>query len=57
MRRAYGAVWDMVDPPKGDLNLRFQLDGNGEQKWVQLSSVIPSEWKAGVAYDSTMQLS
>lgn len=57
MRRAYGAVWDMANPPKGDLNLRFQVDGNGEQKWVQLSSVIPSEWKAGVAYDSTMQLS
>ncbi|KVH95569.1 expansin-like B1 [Cynara cardunculus var. scolymus] len=54
MRRAYGAVWDMPNPPQGVLNLRFQVNG---AKWVQLKSVIPSEWKAGAAYDTTIQLS
>ncbi|CAK9184975.1 unnamed protein product [Ilex paraguariensis] len=56
MRNAYGAVWDMQNPPLGALTLRFQVSGYGEVKWVQPSSVIPSEWKAGVAYDTTIQL-
>ncbi|XP_058106574.1 expansin-like B1 [Magnolia sinica] len=56
MRRAYGGVWDMANPPKGPLNLRFQVSGDNGQKWVQLRNVIPSNWKAGVAYDSAMQL-
>ncbi|KAK6935092.1 Expansin, cellulose-binding-like domain [Dillenia turbinata] len=55
-RRAYGAVWDMSNPPRGSLDLRFQATStNGE--WVLLKGVIPSDWKAGVAYDSAFQLS
>ncbi|XP_058085183.1 expansin-like B1 [Magnolia sinica] len=56
MRRSYGAVWDIVNPPLGPLNLRFQASGDGEVKWVQVGNVIPSDWKAGVAYDSAIQL-
>lgn len=56
MRKAYGAVWDMSNPPKGDQNLRFQVSGSGEVKWVQLRNVIPSEWKAGATYDTAIQL-
>lgn len=56
MRHAYGAVWDMPNPPKGALNLRFQVSGSYGAKWVQLRSVIPSDWKAGVAYDTAIQL-
>ncbi|XP_058106576.1 expansin-like B1 [Magnolia sinica] len=52
MRRAYGGVWDMANPPEGALNLRFLASG----KWVQLKNVIPSDWKAGMAYDSHFQL-
>ncbi|KVH89758.1 Barwin-like endoglucanase [Cynara cardunculus var. scolymus] len=53
MRRAYGAVWDIPNPPEGALNLRFQVSGS---KWVQLKSLIPSDWKAGATYDTAVQL-
>ncbi|KAK4423013.1 Expansin-like B1 [Sesamum alatum] len=58
MRRAFGAVWDMANPPVGALNVRFQVSGGayGEGKWVQVASLIPTEWKAGVAYDTSFQL-
>ncbi|KAL6348896.1 hypothetical protein AAG906_033552 [Vitis piasezkii] len=56
MRKSYGAVWDMSNPSKGPVNLRFQVSRGGRQKWVQLMNVIPSDWKAGVAYDSDFQL-
>ncbi|KAJ9707029.1 hypothetical protein PVL29_002147 [Vitis rotundifolia] len=56
MRKSHGAVWDMANPPKGPVNLRLQVSGRGGQKWVQLMNVIPSDWKAGVAYDSRFQL-
>lgn len=58
MRRAYGAVWDMPNPPKGAISLRFQVSGSaGVTYWAQAPNVIPSDWKAGIAYDSTVQLS
>lgn len=53
MRRAYGAVWDMPNPPEGAINLRFQVSGS---KWVQLKSLIQSEWKAGATFDTALQL-
>lgn len=56
MRRAYGAVWDIENPPRGAVTLRFQVSGSSGQKWVQLQNVIPSDWKAGATYDSTIQL-
>ncbi|KAL6008331.1 hypothetical protein ACLOJK_033840 [Asimina triloba] len=56
MRRAYGAVWDMENPPRGGLSLRFQASGEGEVKWVQVGNLIPSDWQAGAAYDSAIQL-
>ncbi|KAJ0961601.1 hypothetical protein J5N97_001098 [Dioscorea zingiberensis] len=57
MRRASGAVWDTVNPPKGPMNMRLQVTGDdGAQNWVQLTAVVPSDWKAGVSYDSDVQL-
>lgn len=57
MRKAYGAVWDMADPPKGSLTFRVQISLNGEaSKWVQLNDVLPDEWKAGIAYDTYLLL-
>ncbi|KDP39949.1 hypothetical protein JCGZ_03480 [Jatropha curcas] len=56
MRKAYGGVWDMPNPPKGYISLRFQVSGSEGLKWVQASNVLPSEWKVGVAYDSAIQL-
>lgn len=57
MRKAYGAVWDMPNPPKGSLTFRVQVSLNGEAaKWVQLADVLPDEWKAGIAYDTYLML-
>lgn len=56
MRHAYGAVWDMPNPPKGPLDLRFQVSGSFGEKLVQLRGAIPADWKAGVAYDTAIQL-
>ncbi|CAN0908355.1 Expansin-like B1 [Linum grandiflorum] len=56
MRRAYGAVWDMVTPPKGPITLRFQVSSSVEVKWVEVKGVIPYEWEAGAVYDSNLQL-
>ncbi|KAK6122562.1 hypothetical protein DH2020_020264 [Rehmannia glutinosa] len=58
MRRVYGAVWDMENPPMGAINMRMQVSGgaNAEVKWVQLASVVPSDWKPGVAYDTGLQI-
>lgn len=56
MGNSYGAVWDMPNPPKGDLTLRFQLSGDGGKQWKYAIDAIPSYWEAGVAYDSGFQL-
>ncbi|RWR81005.1 Expansin/pollen allergen [Cinnamomum micranthum f. kanehirae] len=57
MRRAFGAVWDMPDPPKGLINIRFQVSGVDGETWILLSNIIPGDWKTGAAYDSAIQLS
>lgn len=58
-QRAFGAVWNMVIPPKGDLTVRFFVcgGGNAQGKWVVASSVIPASWKPGVVFDTSIQLS
>ncbi|KAL1568953.1 expansin-like B1 [Salvia divinorum] len=59
MRRVYGAVWDTQSPPLGAaISLKLQIVGtaNAEAKWVQLSSVIAADWKAGLTYDAAIQL-
>ncbi|EOY24195.1 hypothetical protein SCA6_005046 [Theobroma cacao] len=56
MRRAYGAVFDMASPPQGAVSLRLQVSGSAGLTWVQAPNVIPSDWKAGVAYESDIQL-
>ena len=57
MGKAFGAVWDLPGPPSGPLSFRAQVSGNGETKWVQMTNVIPSEWKVGVVNDTPIQLS
>ncbi|KAJ4712645.1 Expansin-like like [Melia azedarach] len=56
MRRAYGAVFDIANPPRGSITLRFLVSGSRELKWVVANKAIPSDWKGGVAYDSQIQL-
>ncbi|KAL2903053.1 Expansin-like B1 [Bienertia sinuspersici] len=57
-RRAYGAVWDMGNPPKGPLTVRFFLDrsANVRAQWVLVPKVIPLYWHPGLAYDTSIQL-
>ncbi|KAG8659516.1 expansin-like B1 [Manihot esculenta] len=56
MRRAFGAVWDMPNPPNGYITLRLQVSGSAGLTWLQATNAIPNDWKAGVAYDSNIQL-
>ncbi|KAK9144688.1 hypothetical protein Sjap_004591 [Stephania japonica] len=56
MRNAYGAVWDLPNPPKGPLTMRFQVSEYGVQKWILVWNTIPSYWKPGAAYDTKIQL-
>ncbi|XP_021768044.1 expansin-like B1 [Chenopodium quinoa] len=57
-RRVYGAVWDIANPPRGPLTVRFFLDGSATKRarWVLVPKVIPIYWQAGVAYDTSIQL-
>ncbi|KAL2926676.1 Expansin-like B1 [Bienertia sinuspersici] len=60
-RRAYGAVWDISNPPRGrgGLTMRFFATASvtAQAKWVVVPNVIPLTWKAGVVYDTSIQLS
>lgn len=56
MRRVFGAVWDTQSPPSGSIDMRFQVSGSAGVKWVQAPKAIPSDWKAGAAYTSDIQL-
>lgn len=57
MRRAFGAVWDMANPPQGSITLRFQATSStGNTFWMQSTNALPDNWEAGAAYDSKLQL-
>jgi hypothetical protein len=56
MRRAFGAVWDMANPPSGSIKFRFQVSGSMGTTWVHSRNGLPGDWKPGVAYDSAIQL-
>ncbi|XP_060971890.1 expansin-like B1 [Cannabis sativa] len=57
MRRVYGAVWDMANPPRGPITLRFQATTNlGYTYWVYSTNAIPKLWKAGAAYQANVKL-
>ncbi|KAF3448245.1 hypothetical protein FNV43_RR08958 [Rhamnella rubrinervis] len=56
MRRAFGTVWDMENPPKGSINLMLQLSGSAGVNWVQNNNAIPDYWNSGAVYDSNIQL-
>ncbi|XP_062093574.1 expansin-like B1, partial [Humulus lupulus] len=59
MRRAYGAVWDMANPPtsSGPITLGFQSTTSlGYSYWVRSTNAIPNVWKVGAAYEATAKL-
>ncbi|EXC02081.1 hypothetical protein L484_024046 [Morus notabilis] len=58
MRRAFGAVWDMANPPRGYIELRFQATSSaGNTYWVQSTNAIPENWEAGVGLFMTPKFS
>lgn len=56
MRRAFGAVFDTPNPPSGPLTFRVQVSGSAGFKWVTLNNAVTSEWKAGLVFDTNIQL-
>ncbi|CAH2041506.1 unnamed protein product [Thlaspi arvense] len=57
MRRSYGAVWDLPNPPTGPITIRIYVTGSAGNEWVKLNGVIPRRWRVGAAYDTGLQLS
>ncbi|KAK9144682.1 hypothetical protein Sjap_004585 [Stephania japonica] len=57
LRNAYGALWDITDPPRGPLTLRIQvMSRNGVKNWFIAKDVLPTFWDQGNVYDSGFQL-
>lgn len=58
-RKSYGALWDIENPPKGELTIRFYAcaGGSSDGKWMVASNVIPAYWKAGLTVETSIQLS
>nr|QHQ74423.1 expansin-like B2 [Stylosanthes guianensis] len=56
MRRVFGTVFDVENPPRGDIKIRFQVSGSAGVYWVESKNVITSDWKAGAFYDTEIQL-
>jgi len=56
--RSYGAVWDISNPPKGELTVRFFLAGSSTvtARWVLVPRVIPALWQPGAAYNTSIIL-
>lgn len=57
LTRNYGAVWDTSRVPAGALQFRFVVTGGFDGKWVWAKNVLPADWKAGVIYDTKLQIS
>lgn len=59
MRKPFGAVWDMENPPRGDLRIRFLFSATGDVNdatWVESPNLIPAYWEAGVNYELAITL-
>lgn len=56
MRRAFGAVFDAINPPTGLLYLRFQVSARAGDYSVESKNAIPNDWKVGATYDTQIQL-
>ncbi|GKV34764.1 hypothetical protein SLEP1_g43109 [Rubroshorea leprosula] len=56
MSRNYGAVWDTSRVPEGALQFRFVVTSGYDGKWIWAKSVLPADWKAGVVYDTGVQI-
>lgn len=57
MSRNYGAVWDTSRVPDGPLQFRVVVTSGYDGKNIWAQNVLPADWKAGVTYDSGVQIS
>jgi len=55
MRRAFGTVFDIMNPPMGSLRARVHYANQDQVKTSHLTFSIPRDWKVGVAYDTASQ--
>ncbi|XP_021743128.1 expansin-like A2 [Chenopodium quinoa] len=57
MNRKYGAIWETTKyPGPGPLQFRFVVTSGFDGKNVWAQNVLPANWKAGVTYDSKVQI-
>lgn len=56
MSRSKGAVWETSRVPTGPLQFRIAVVGGYDARWYFLDNVIPSDWTAGVTYDSGVKI-
>ncbi|XP_010677136.2 expansin-like B1 [Beta vulgaris subsp. vulgaris] len=59
MRKPYGAVWDMENPPRADLRVRFLLSATGnvnDATWVESPTMITAFWNSGTTYEVAVTL-
>ncbi|XP_058079222.1 expansin-like A2 [Magnolia sinica] len=56
MTQNHGPVWDTDRTPAGPLQFRLVVTGGYDGKWVWAQRVLPTDWKAGVVYDSGVQI-
>lgn len=56
MRRAFGAVFDILDAPHQPIIVRLQLIGRAGRYLVESKSAIPRDWKIGASYDTQLHI-
>ncbi|XP_057526670.1 expansin-like A3 [Amaranthus tricolor] len=57
LSRKYGAVWDTDSAPTGNLTFRFIINSGFNPRYFYTNQgVLPANWKAGVIYNSTVQI-
>ncbi|XP_074315941.1 expansin-like B1 [Silene latifolia] len=60
MRKPYGAVWDMENPPKGEkITFRFSLSATGSVdngEWMETPTFVSTSLQAGATFDTGIQL-
>ncbi|KAK9698850.1 hypothetical protein RND81_08G135600 [Saponaria officinalis] len=59
MRKTFGAVWDIENPPRGDINLKFLLSATGsvdDGQWVESPTIASTSIQAGATLDTGIQL-
>ncbi|KAK4262544.1 hypothetical protein QN277_028093 [Acacia crassicarpa] len=56
MRRAFGAVFDILDAPRQPIIVTLHLIGSAGRYLVESKSAIPRDWKIGASYDTQLHI-